>query len=219
MEWKHDHPADTGIKPGRTYKHAHCKWSCSLTCNSSSVSALYFDLNCSNCSGLRISIISNQHHHQYSLISILDFFTSLLAEWGYYVTIPEVLNVNILIFTRICKKLLDGFKPNRARLLASQKNSLTNILCRYNYIARPGSNTWSPHFLQQIFHTTDTLLHSIKLWAWRYLIWLNPHASFLDKIETTVEKRQSWRSIFKPSQYIMDISQCFSLAETRDLDA
>jgi len=66
---------------------------------------------------------------------------SPLAKWRYYVTIPEVLNGNVLIFTRICKKLLDGSKPNTARLLALQKNSLTNYLYRYIYIARPGSNT------------------------------------------------------------------------------
>lgn len=132
-----------------------------------------------------VNIIS----HQYSLIFVLDS-TSVLGKWGYYVTIPEVLNVNILIFTSICKKLLDGSKPNAARLLASQKNSLTNLWSRYRHIARPGSNTWSPHFLQQRLHTTDTVLNSTKLWAWRHLIWLNPQASFLDKIETTVEKRQ-----------------------------
>lgn len=59
-------------------------------------------------------------HHQDTLSFRIGLFTSALAKRGYCIKIPEVLNVNTFIFTRICKKLLDGSKPNTARALASK---------------------------------------------------------------------------------------------------
>lgn len=58
--------------------------------------------------------------HQDTLSFWIGLFTSVLTKREYYIKIPEVLNVNTFIFTRICKKLLDGLKSNTARVLASK---------------------------------------------------------------------------------------------------